>query len=169
MIPFTFSKKIEFIITDNVIEDATTSVVSAIANRIKAEKPSNLTSNQFHITFSGGSFREVPNIRWNILSPIHHGIIKVIPNKNKLIVSYKLWYTELFIIASVMSVLAALLFMISSGFSIQNLWGSITVWAFLYLGNYVVSIIRFDVFIHSTLNKLNAIMYNEYRNHHESV
>lgn len=162
MIPFTYSKKIEFVVTDNV-EDSTANAVGAIVNRIKAEKPSSLTQNQHRVLFSGGVFRSVPNIRWNILSPIHHGIIDIIRDKDKLVISYELWYTELLIIASAV---AGLFFMIMlfSGGTIQDLWIPIFVWTVSYLGNYVISIVRFDVFIHSALNKLDNIIYNQYGN-----
>ena len=164
MIPFTFSQKIEFIITDSMVENATNSVVNEITNQIEAEKPSKLTINQLQISFSGGSFRRnVPNIRLNILSQIHHGIIQVTVSKNKLIVSYKLWYTEMFIIVTVVSILFALLLIISSGFIIQNLWVALIIWAFLYLGNYVISVIRFNIFIHFAINKLDFITDNEYK------
>jgi hypothetical protein len=101
MFPFSFKKTIQVPIQNNKADSVSKKILSELADSIFDEKPSSFTTNHNQIKFSGGSFRLVGN--WNLLTSIDHGIITVVPAHDKLLVSYKLWFTELLIIASLMA------------------------------------------------------------------
>ena len=159
MIPFTFGKTITVLVTEDGIKDVAESVLDSISDKIKAKKPKSCITNQYQILFSGGPF-SVPNPRWNVLGTITKGKIDVIPSKNKLMISYKLWYTELLILASLATVLVLYILIFSLGS--QSLWIAGLAWLGFYLINYLISIARFDALMFSALNKLDSIAYSEY-------
>jgi hypothetical protein len=157
MIPFTFSKNIELVVTDGAVEDVKSEILSAISQQLEAKQPSMLTKRKSQIVFSGGAFR-VPDPRRNILAPIQYGTIEVINHRGGIRVSYNLSYTELLLMSAVMSLIISVV-VFWKGFVLEDLWIPFLALGVFYLGNYLVSIIRFDVFIYSVLNKLHTIMY----------
>ena len=157
MIPFTFSKTVEVLVTEDGIKDVAEAVLGSISDQIRAKEPKSCTNEQSQILFSGGPF-SVPNPRWNVLGMITKGKIDVMRSRNKLVISYKLWYTELLILASLATASVAYILIFSLG--IRSVWMSAVAWLGFYLVNYIISIARFDGLMHSALNKLDTIVYS---------
>ena len=148
MFPFSFGRTIEVPVTNNSMESVSEMMLSTLARRIKAEKPNSISSNQRQITFSGGFFRFVGN--WNLLVPIDHGVIDVVPDGNRLLISYKIWFIGLFILSSLMTIMFAFA-IFSSGFTLQNLVTVARIWLLFFGGNFVIAVVRFHNFVRSAL------------------
>ena len=150
MFPFSFGRTIEIPITDNTVESVSEMIASTLVRLIKAEKPSSFTSNQNHITFTGGVFRFAGS--WNLLVSINYGAIDIVQVNNKLLVSYKLWFVELFIFASLITAMFAYL-ILSSDFSVQNLGLVAGTWLWFFGGNFIITVIRFHSLVRSASRK----------------
>lgn len=150
MFPFSFSRTIKVPVTNGAIESTSEMIVSMLAKRIETEKPKNITSTQDRITFSSGIFRF--RASWDLLGPISYGEIDITQTSNKILVSYKLWFVELFVIVSLMvTIMAFSIF--TKGFTIQTLVLIAVMWLWLFGGNFLLTVIRFDNLIHSVLKK----------------
>ncbi len=145
MFPFSFSRIIEVPIPGNTMESASEKILSLLAERISAEKPRSMSSNQRQITFSGGPFRFVG--KWNLLFLISHGVIDVVPDNDKLLISYKVWFTEWIIITSLLAMLGLAFFALSS--SLEGMLVSVVGLWCIYLGNVIIAAMRFHKSVRS--------------------
>ena len=146
MFPFNFGRTIEIPVTANSIESVSEEILRTLAERIRAEKPSNISSNPHQITFSGGFFRFVGN--WNLLVTIDYGVIDIVPDNNRLLISYKLRFKGLFILSSLMTIMFAFV-IFSSGFTFQNLAVVAGIWLWFFGGNFIITVVRFHGFVRS--------------------
>ena len=144
--PFSFGGTIEI-----PLESDSKRIISTLTERIKAEKPSEITSIQSRITFSGGFFRLVGN--WNLLVSISYGVIDIAPANNKLLVSYKLWFTELLVFVSLMAGVAAFV-VFATGSADQNFGIVAKIWLWLFGGNFILTIVRFHSFVRSAIENV---------------
>jgi hypothetical protein len=140
MFPFTFSRTIEIPVADETTESASKAISSLLSRRIKAEMPRSFTSNPHQISFSGGVFRFVGS--WNLLVSITYGVIDFMPTNDKLLVSYKLWFMELFVLASLMTIFFGFL-IFSSGLTIQNFSLVVALWFWFFVPAYIMAVARF--------------------------
>ena len=148
MFPFTFGRTIEVPITGNSVESVSEMILDRLAGRIKAQKPSSISSNPHQITFSGGFFRFVGN--WNLLVAIDYGVIDVVPDHNRLLISYNIRFIGLFILSSLMTIMFAFA-IFSSGFTLQNLVAVAGIWLWFFGGNFIIAVVRFHNFVRSAL------------------
>jgi hypothetical protein len=145
--PFSFGGTIEI-----PLESDTKRIISTLTERIKAEKPSEITSTQSRITFYGGFFRLVVG-NWNLLTSINYGVIEVTPANNKLLVSYKLWFIELLIIASAISAFITF-FNVSMGIYTDSLSRFAELWLLFFGGNFIITIVRFHSLVRSAIENV---------------
>jgi hypothetical protein len=145
--PFSFGGIIEI-----PLESDTKRIISTLTERIKAEKPNEITSTQSRITFYAGFFRLVIG-SWNLLTSINYGVIDITPAKNKLLVSYKIWFIELLIVASAM---AACFAFVAVSIGILTDWFSkfVEIWLWLFGVNFILTIIRFHNLVRSAVDNV---------------
>ena len=150
MFPFTFSKTIEIPLAGETAESALGAIVSLLSRRIKAEIPRSFSSNLQQITFSGGVFRFVGN--WNLLIWITYGVIDFMPVNDKLLISYKLSFLELFLWTSFGTALLGFC-VFSSEFTLQNFSLVAAMWIWFFVPAYIMTAVRFHNIIKWALGK----------------
>ena len=150
MFPFSFVRTIEVPVTGNAVESVSKTILSTLEGYIKTQKPNiSISCNGHQITFSDS----VPHFRFigksNLLDGIDHGVIEVMPADHRLLVSYKIRFTGLFISASLLTIAVALC--IFSSFSFQKFAIGLAIWLCYFGGNFLVMVIRFDSLVRSAL------------------
>lgn len=151
MFPLSFEKTIEVPIPSNKIDSISEIIMNILADCIFDEKPSGFNKDQYQIQFSGGFFRFVSS--WNLLASIDHGVITVTPANDKLLVSYKLRFMELLIISSLMALISGV-YIFSKENSVQSFFLIAGIWAFYFLPNFIITIVRFDNLIRSVIKNM---------------
>lgn len=143
--PLSYANKIEIPFNGN--KHIPENLINGIVSSLKKAKARNIKNDQNHITFTGGILRFVTS--WNILGAVSSGIITIEKDNDRLILSYHLKFTEMFVIVTIM----VLCFM--GPFILQapnlSLFLKIVVlvfaWLWLFGGNYCLTIFRFPGFI----------------------
>lgn len=78
-------------------------------------------------------------------------MIDIAPANNKLLVSYKLWFTELLVSVSLMAGVAAFV-IFAIGSADQNFSILAKIWLWLFGGNFILTILRFHNFVRSAID-----------------
>jgi hypothetical protein len=150
MFPFSFASTIEVPVAGNAVASVSKTILSTLEGYIRAQKPNiSISSSEHQITFSDS----VPHVRFfrksNLLDGIDRGVIEVVPDDHRLLISYKLWFTGLFVSASLLTITVALC--IFSSFSLQNFAIALAIWLCYFGGSFIVIVIRFDSLVRSAL------------------
>ncbi len=142
MFPFSFSKTIEIPIMGNNVESVSRAMLHTLEGYIRAENPNSISSNEHQIIFSDSN----PPIRfiskWDFLKLIDHGAIEFIPGEYKLLVSYKFWFTGLFISSSLLTITLALC-IFSLGFTFPNLAIALGIGLCYFVYNFIRTVVGF--------------------------
>jgi len=150
MFPLSFGRTIEVPVTNGAIKSTMEMVLNKLVERIREKEPRNIDYNERRITFTGGFFRFRGN--WNLLVSINYGEIDIVPTSNKILISYKLLFGELFVLASLVTTLFAY-FIFSSGFSIQNLGVVAGIWLWFFGVNFIITVVRFHLLVRTASRK----------------
>ncbi len=142
MFPFTFSKTIEIPVLGDNVEGISKTILRTIEGYIKAEEPNSISSSEYQIIFSDS----VPPVRfimkWNLLRLIDRGVIEIVPENHKLLISYKLWFTGLFT-SSLFLTTAFTICISSSGFMTSNLAIALGLGLCYFVYNYIRTVVGF--------------------------
>jgi hypothetical protein len=150
MFPFSFSKTIEIPIKGNAAASVSKSILSTLEGYIRAHNPRDISLNEHQIIFSDslGAFRFIST--WNVLSLIDRGVVEILPGEDKVLVSYKLWFTGLIFSASLFTI-AVMLCVFSSGFTLRNFVIALGIWLCYFGFHFIKTVMHFDSLVHSAL------------------
>lgn len=111
----------------------------------------NLKINDYKVTFRGTLFRFVWN-GWNIFNGITGGNISIeLPEENRLIIKHKVYFTEAIFLALAFTLLP--LAMLLAGQQMLGYIALAAIWLILFLGNYIVSVVRLGSFLDDTVKE----------------
>ena len=113
-------------------------LIRQIEKRIRSYKPSGITADAASILFHAGLLRLVS--AKNLLAPISRGLVEVSAQDTGLIVSYKLWFSEVIIAGTLMSMTFAVW---SQTHSISPLVVFLVFWVWFVDGSYTVGVVLF--------------------------
>jgi hypothetical protein len=156
MFPFSIRRTIKMPIPRDTFEHTSEIVVSVIYSYIKSQKPYRISSTPNNLQFTGRS-PELGGLlnryNWSKLVGISSGNVQITPGINELVISYTLWFTEIFILASVGTAIFGYL-ILSEGITISNIGLVVAIWLYFYGGNLAVMVIRFHSLINSAIKSL---------------
>ncbi|MBA3028729.1 MAG: hypothetical protein FP816_07960 [Desulfobacteraceae bacterium] len=143
--PLSYTNKVEVFFKPE--RHTPENLLKSVVSSLKEVKAKNIKNDKNHITFSGGILRFVSN--WNILASVSSGEITIDKNNGKLIISYHLRFTEIFIFvtAGILGFMGPVIYQAPNLSIFPKIFLLIFMWAFAFGGNYFITILRFPSFI----------------------
>ncbi len=148
--PFPFSSTGEFTVGTSAGLSAS-QAVAAIAEAIRAEKPTSMDASADTVTFSSGVFRFVSG--WNLLVPIRSGTVRCVQTHEGVVVHYRVSFVQMLLVVSLM---VGLMFGCIARAPMPFL---IFAWAWLFGGNYVLTLYRFPRFLRCALSRTSKTTF----------
>lgn len=126
------------------------SVVEALADALRHERPKALTATADGVSFRGGVLRPVLNT--NLLVPITRGRIEVASEDSTLVVRYELKFTEIVILSTLLVAWMAVLISRTHGALLAAL-AFVGLWTFMVGGNRALARSRFQSLVKRSIRK----------------
>jgi len=128
----------------------TADLFEQIIKKLEASEIHDIKKIDNKLVFKGQIFRFVWN-GWNLMNGISSGKIGVEKTKGRDVIKYTLFFTEYFVISIIFSL--ALLPAFWEKWAFLAIF-YLCVWAIFFMGNYMISVFRFNRFIDETLELL---------------